>query len=52
MAEAMFSTRSSPIPTHEQNISMLLDKLKELKMSTGNSTDASVFGKVEREYSY
>lgn len=36
---------------HEKNISMLFEKLKELKMCTENSADASIFYQVEREYS-
>lgn len=47
MAESIPSPSDS---VREQNISMLFDKLIELKMSTENPTDAHVFGKVEREY--
>lgn len=50
MAKSIPSTSTTLVPTHEQNISMLFDKLKRLKMSTENRTDASIFGRVEREY--
>lgn len=52
MAEAIASTSAQSVPTHEQNISMLLDKLKELKMSAENTSDSRIFGRVEREYLY
>lgn len=51
MTEAPASTSAQSVPTHEQNISMLLDKLKEIKMSTENRSDSRIFGRVEREYS-
>lgn len=51
MAEAPASTSAQSAPTQEQNISMLLDKLKEIKMSTENTRDSRIFGRVERKYS-
>lgn len=48
MAEASPST-SRLVSTHENNISMLLTKLKELQMDT-DSSKSHVFNRVEGEY--
>lgn len=48
MAESIQSAPKTS--THEKNISMLFDKLKELTVSTENPTDSRIFGRVEREY--
>lgn len=39
------------ISAHDKNVSMLFDKLNELKTVTENVADASIFYQVEREYS-
>lgn len=51
MAEGGPSNRESSISSDENNISMLLDKLKELRMNAENPTSARVFGRVESKYS-
>lgn len=50
MAESIQSALKTSASTHEKNISMLFDKLKELTVSTENPTDSRIFGRVEREY--
>lgn len=50
MAEALPSKSKSPISSHEQNISILLDKLKEFGMSTDNSADTRIFKRVESKF--
>lgn len=49
MAEAGPSTRASSVTVskHENNIGMLFEKLKELRMDAENFTHASVYGKIE-----
>lgn len=44
MAEALPSTSSS---SYEKNITMLLEKLNEFRMSTDHSVHRSVYSKVE-----
>lgn len=51
MAKYVAKTSASPAPTHEENIAMLFDKLKELKMSSEDQTESRIFGRVERRYS-
>lgn len=50
MAEAVPSTSALSVSSHENNIALLLDKLKEFTMSTENSTHAMVYSKVESKY--
>lgn len=52
MAEAGPSTRASSsatVATHENNIEMLFEKLKELRMGAENFANANVYSKVESE---
>lgn len=51
MAEALLSTSKSPMSTHEKNIAMLLDKLKEFGMSTENAAETRIFKRVESKFS-
>lgn len=51
MAEALSSTSKSPISTHDKNIGMLLDKLKEFGMSTENATETRIIKRVESKFS-
>lgn len=44
------SRRTLTDSTKENNISMLLDKLKELRMSANDDAEARVYGKVESKY--
>lgn len=44
------TSAAASVPSHEENVSMLLDKLKELKMSAVDSNDSRIFGRLEREY--
>lgn len=49
MDDIQTATGSSSISQHEKNIVMLFDSLKELKMSTEDRSDASVYSEVESE---
>lgn len=52
MAEAEASTRRTSVSTHENNIAMLLDKLKEFRMDADTTTRANVYSKVESKYEF
>lgn len=47
MDDPLPATDSSSNFPHEKNIAMLFDTLKELKMSTEDRSEASVYNKVE-----
>lgn len=50
MAEALPSTSGSRVSLQQKNITMLIDKLKELQMGSENATDGRVFGRIESKY--
>lgn len=52
MAEAEASTSRTSVSTHENNIAMLLDKLKEFRMGADTTTRANVYSKVESKYEF
>lgn len=52
MAEAIPSSSGTSISSHENNVSMLLDKLKEFKMSAENRDNANIYGRVERKCAF
>lgn len=52
MAEALPSTSQLSGSSHEKNIAMLLEKLKEFRMGTENSDDRRIYGRVESKFSY
>lgn len=47
----MAAIRPSTLSLHQQNIAMLMEKLKEVQMSTENSSaDALIYSKVESKF--
>lgn len=52
MAEAVASTSRTSVSTHENNIAMLLEKLKEYRMDADTTTRAHVYSKVESKYRF
>ena len=49
MIDAVASTSRTLVSTHEKNIAMLWDKLKEFRMGADTTTHADVYNKVESE---
>lgn len=50
MAEALASRRRKLVSAHENNISMLLDKLKEFRMGADTAPLRNIYSKVESKY--
>lgn len=42
-------SRETLVTSYENNISMLMEKLKELRMSAENLNESAVYSKVERK---
>lgn len=48
----MAASTSRSLIQRQQNISMLLEKLKELTMDAESTSDGRIFGRIEGNFSY